>query len=257
MICQILTLRDNSIEMNKQRWIFLRGLTRAAFHWGDFPQIFRDAHPDWEVEFLEIPGNGILNHRDTPIDPVTVIKEISEQSQFIKEGKSFHLCGISLGGMIALKWAELYPEQVESVAIINCSLSQYSPFYQRLSPKLYRKIVTTLLSRGVLNKEQIILNITSNRPERYDHYLESFTEFSKNHKVQRKNFFRQLALANNIKITNLDKPLKVICSEGDRLCASQCSKVIARELKGSIYIHPTAGHDLPIDEPEWLAGLFK
>lgn len=239
-----------------QRWIFLRGLTRAAFHWGDFPKIFIEAHPDFEVEFLEIPGNGILCDRDTPIDPVTVIKELSEQSHFIKERKSFHLCGISLGGMIALKWAELYPEQVESVTTINCSLAQLSPFYQRLSPRLYKKIATTLLSRGVLNKEQIILNITSNKPERYDHYLESFSEFSKNHKVKRKNFFRQLALANNIKIQALNKPLKVICSEGDRLCSSACSKAIANEFKGTLIIHPTAGHDLPIDEPEWLSDQF-
>ncbi len=244
------------LEMEKKRWIFLRGLTRAAFHWGDFPEIFRAAHPDDEVEFLEIPGNGLLCESETPIDPVEAIRQISSQSQFVKDGKPFHICGISLGGMIALKWAELYPEQVLSVTTINCSLKQFSPFYQRLNPTLYSKIVRTLFSKGVFQKEQVILNITSNKPESISRYLERFVNFSKDHRIKRKNFFRQLVLANNIHIGQLKLPLKVICSEGDRLCSSACSKSIAAELKGALLIHPNAGHDLPLDEPEWLAAQF-
>lgn len=242
--------------MSKQRWIFLRGLTRAAFHWGDFPAIFREAHPDYEVEFLEIPGNGVLCDVETPIDPVETIRQLSLQSRFIKEGQSFNLCGISLGGMIALKWAELYPEQVESVSTINCSLSQCSPFYHRLSPKLYGKILRTLFSKGVFQKEQVILNITSNKRENFDKHLERFAEFSKKHPIKRKNFFRQLLLANNIRINEFRVPLKVICSEGDRLCSNECSKAIAQKFNGHLIVHPNAGHDLPIDEPEWLAGQF-
>lgn len=239
-----------------RRFIFLRGLTRAAFHWGDFPQVFKHAHPEDDVEYLDIPGNGLLSESETPTDPVEVIRQLSLQSRFVKEGRSFHLCGISLGGMIALKWAELYPEQVESVMTINCSLSQYSPFYHRLKPNLYFKILKTLFSKGVLHKEQVILSITSNRPENYDKYLEKFTEFSQAHKIKRLNFFRQLLLANHIQIDQLKVPLVVVCSEGDRLCSSQCSKVMARELKAQIRIHPLGGHDLPLDEPEWLAAQF-
>lgn len=243
-------------EMTKQRWIFLRGLTRAAFHWGDFPAVFRQAHPEFEVEFLEIPGNGVLFESVTPVDPVEIIRQISLQSRFVREGLSFHLCGISLGGMIALKWAELHPEVVESVTVINCSLADLSPFYKRLNPNLYSKILKTLFSKGVLQKEQVILNITSNKPENYERYLERFTDFSKNHRIKRSNFVRQLKLAGNIHVSHLKAPLKVICSEGDRLCSSDCSKAIAKNYNGELIIHPTAGHDLPLDEPEWLSSQF-
>lgn len=242
--------------MTKQRWIFLRGLTRAAFHWGDFPAVFRQAHPDFEVEFLEIPGNGLLFEQETPVDPVEIIRQISLQSRFVREGLTFHLCGISLGGMISLKWAELFPEQVQSVTIINCSLADLSPFYQRLNPNLYLKILKTLFSKGVLEKEQVILSITSNKRENYDRYLERFTDFSKKHRIKRSNFVRQLKLAGNIHVHELKVPLTVICSEGDRLCASDCSKAIARRYEARLIVHPSAGHDLPLDEPEWLASLF-
>lgn len=239
-----------------KRFIFLRGLTRAAFHWGDFQLIFRSTHPDYEVEFLEIPGNGILHNTDTPIDPVEAIRQLSLQSQFVKEGLSFHLCGISLGGMLALKWAELNPQQVESVTTINCSLAQFSPFYQRLNPDLYLRVFKALFSKGVFQKEQSILDITSNRKENHGKYLGPFTNFSKHHKIKRKNFIRQLILANKIHIENLKIPLKVICSEGDRLCSPNCSKAIAHHLHGQLAIHPDAGHDLPLDEPHWLADQF-
>jgi hypothetical protein len=139
------------------------------------------------------------------------------------------------------------------VTIINCSLKQFSSFYQRLNPTYYRKIISTLFSNNALIQEQVVLSITSNRAEKYDRYLHKFAEFSKHHPVTKKNFFNQLLLASRIKISSLHVPLKVISAINDRLVSQICSSEIAVNLKGKLVIHPMAGHDLPLDEPEWLA----
>ena len=93
-------LRDG---MNRKRWIFLRGLTRGNIHWGNFPELFKNANPDNEVEFLEIPGNGFLNNEITPTNIIQVIDLLKSKSNFCKENVPINICGISLGGMIALK----------------------------------------------------------------------------------------------------------------------------------------------------------
>lgn len=43
------------------RWIFLRGWTREASHWGAFPELFRRVVPDAPVTLVDLPGNGALH----------------------------------------------------------------------------------------------------------------------------------------------------------------------------------------------------
>lgn len=241
-------------RVGMNNWIFLRGLTRGNIHWGKFPEIFKELNPSAVVEFLEIPGNGLLSDEPTSTDPKEVIDQIRNRSKFISNNETFNVCGISLGGMVALKWAELYPTEILSVATINTSLSQYSPFYHRLAISNYGKIIWGLLACDEKEQEKIILEITSNNFSKAAFYLESFSEFSKNHQVTKANFIKQLLLASNIEIKKFPNiPLKVISSKMDRLVDSSCSDEVAKALGAKQLIHPTAGHDLPLDEPVWLA----
>lgn len=234
-------------------WIFLRGLTRGNIHWGAFPELFLAANPGAQVEYLEIPGNGFLSDQLTPTDPEEVIKFLRSISELAQSNATYHLCGISLGGMVALKWAQMYPDLVESVTVINTSLSQYSSIFQRLMPANYAKLLSALFNNVADEQEETILRITSNKFEQNKKYLDSFARFASEHKVTRSNFLRQLILAKNIHFHQFpDIKLNVLSAAKDRLVHSSCSGEIAKGLKGKLVIHPTSGHDLPLDEPEWL-----
>ena len=235
------------------RWIFLRGLTRGNIHWGDFPALFLEKNPEAEVEYLEIPGNGLLSFEITPTDPKILIDLLKNKSHVAQSSDTYHLCGISLGGMLALKWAELYPESIESVSIINSSLSQFSSFNKRLIPANYLSLMGTIFEHDSYLQEEKILKLTSNKSETNEKYLNLYAEFAAKYKVSTTNLFRQLILANNIRLQKFPKiKLKIFSSAQDRLVHSSCSVAIAKELSGRLSIHPTAGHDLPLDEPEWL-----
>lgn len=244
--------------MTNNNWIFLRGLTRGNAHWGNFPEIFKSLNPESEAEFLEIPGNGTLNKVDTLVDAKKIIYFLKRKSKFYsQEEMPVHLCGISLGGMVALKWAELFPQNIQSVSVINTSLQQCSPFYQRLLPQNYFKIISMLFESSAHDKELNILTITSNKPIENQNYLEAFAAFSTAFPVSKMNSIRQLILARKIKINKFPPlPLKIISSKMDRLVSPLCSDGIAKTLGGAQYIHPTAGHDLPLDEPSWLSEVL-
>lgn len=234
-------------------WVFLRGLTRGNIHWGDFPDLFLAANPGAQVEYLEIPGNGLLSSDQTPVNPEVVIDLLKRKSHLAQSNNSYHLCGISLGGMVALKWAQLHPGNIESVNVINSSLSQNSTFYERLRPGNYLPLLGALFNQETFEQEKIILRITSNKFEQNKKYLERYAQFAADHKVSRANFFRQLILANNIQLPQIPNVrLNVLSAAQDRLVHPTCSQQIANGLKGKLIIHPSAGHDLPLDEPEWL-----
>ena len=48
-------------------------------------------------------------------------------------------------------------------------------------------------------------------------------------------------------------PLLVLCSDTDRLVQASCSHAIAQHYGGTLACHPTAGHDITCDAPEWVA----
>lgn len=244
--------------MSNQNWVFLRGLTRGNIHWGDFPQVLKKNNPDVKMELLEIPGNGELFQQKSPTNCLEVIKILRASSQFCQTKTPFNICGISLGGMIALKWAELYPEELNSLVVINTSLKQFSPFTHRLLPHNYFNIIKSLCISSCHKQEQILLEMTSNDEVAWKKKISHYTQYATTHTISRKNFARQLLLAGNVFLEKipLKVPTKIICSKNDRLVFHGCSAEIANKLASKIYYHPTAGHDLPLDAPEWLAEML-
>jgi pimeloyl-ACP methyl ester carboxylesterase len=52
-------------------------------------------------------------------------------------------------------------------------------------------------------------------------------------------------------------PVLVLASAGDRLVDPGCSRSLAKAWKLPIAVHPTAGHDLALDDGPWVAAEVK
>ena len=48
-------------------WLLLRGLTREAGHWGEFPRRLGERLPEARVVALDLPGNGRLFRQPSPL----------------------------------------------------------------------------------------------------------------------------------------------------------------------------------------------
>lgn len=243
--------------MAGNRWMLLRGLARGNGHWGHFPKMLQAADPNIEIEFNEIPGNGTRFRETTPFDSPEVINIIRTQSKFRQAGRPFNLCGISLGGMVALDWAQRFPEDLVSVAVINTSLAQYSPFYRRMNLRNLFRILLSQLASSPLQREEAILRIVSNSREQRHKFVHEFAKFSSENPVSMLNVLRQMILANKIVLGgSLKVPVKVIVSDFDRLVHPSCSTAMASQLGVKLFRHLGSGHDLPLDDPKWLCEIL-
>jgi predicted alpha/beta hydrolase family esterase len=48
-------------------------------------------------------------------------------------------------------------------------------------------------------------------------------------------------------------PILLLASQHDKLVDSRCSQALAEAWGSLLMSHPDAGHDLPLDDPHWVA----
>lgn len=234
----------------KTQWLLLRGLTRGQYHWDKFPKMLQAKFPDDEVILIDLPGNGYRNKEISPI-------KIAEYTQDLRQKRvpkgALNIIALSLGAMVALDWMANYPQEITRAYLINTSAKGILPFYKRLLINNYLDIVKALFSSAYV-REQIVLKITSNNLEAQERVLLSFEKYAEMYPIQPLNLLRQLVASSHFHFPSSlpAGKIKVLVSQNDRLVSSQNSVEIAKILNTEPIIHPWAGHDLVLDDPDFV-----
>ncbi len=234
---------------NKSYFILIRGLLREQRHWGDFTQKLKQQFPLARIIPLDIPGNGCLHNQTSP----NTIAELTDAlRQQLPSRSQLNLIAISMGGMIAVDWMNRYPMEIKSTVLINSSLRNYSPFYQRLRWQNYGSIISCLFGTAE-QMDQLILKLTSNNQQNDNELLRLWKQWREQYPVTNKSAFKQLlAAAKFISNTKPMHPLFIVASRKDQLVDYRCSLALKKAWQSDYQEHSTAGHDLPLDEPNWL-----
>lgn len=235
-------------------WIFLRGLTRESRHWGEFIGQFQQALPHQTLVTLDLAGNGRLNHQRSVSRVEDMVADCRLQLALRHIAPPYHLLAMSLGAMVAVAWAQSRPEEVAAQVLINTSLRPFSPFYQRLRPANYARLLRLLLPAATPQDwERAILQMTSRGG--HEVVLPHWLALRHSHPVSRLNALRQLLAAARYAAPAqpLRTPTLLLGSAQDQLVSVQCTLALARQWRCEHRIHPTAGHDLPLDAGPWVA----
>ena len=233
-------------------FVLIRGLARGNAHWLDFPEHLRTAFPSSNIMCLEIPGNGERNSEQTPFDPMVIVNDF-RRAVFEKYSSPLCVIGISLGGMLALKWAEAFPNEIQKAFVLNSSLAQLSNPFLRLRPSAYAAVFSSIVIQDKTSREKSILKLISNLKMNDDFVSKKFVEIAYKSSTTISNFFRQLYLANRVRI--LGKPQSevfVLTAKNDKMVSYQCSVAIAKYLSAQYFVNLKAGHDLTLDDPDWV-----
>ncbi|MBY0369900.1 alpha/beta hydrolase [bacterium] len=242
------------MNQNTEVWVFLRGLVRESGHWGDFLQQFEKAIPGTKAIAIDLPGAGKRFSEKSPwklSDYVRSVRADFEQLGF--KGRPVHLFALSLGGMVALEWMRLYPAEIQRAVLVNTSLKGVNPFFRRLSPGAYWTVLRAFFDGSAHAREQRILRLTSAVDEWPKEELDRRDRLQADHPVTKSNAVRQILAATSTTEAGVRpvQPVLLLNSLGDRLVHPDCSRQIAERWKAPLRRHAWAGHDLPLDDPQW------
>ncbi|MBM4281359.1 MAG: alpha/beta hydrolase [Deltaproteobacteria bacterium] len=249
------------------RWLLLRGLTRERRHWLDFPAFFVDhvRGPDagpTDVITLDLPGFG--TQRELPVPPTVegFVEDIRARLQpLVRPGEPLGLVAVSLGGIVALTWLARYPQDFVCGAVINASMGDLSPLWQRMRPHNWPKIVAALVM-GVHARERMLLGMTRHQGN-LDQDALRHVEFAATAPPAKRAFLGQLTAAIKVKApSSITVPTFVLTSHGDELVSWRCSEAIAQLLSLPLKVHEgqgtqAAGHDLALDDPQWVCNRLN
>jgi pimeloyl-ACP methyl ester carboxylesterase len=239
-------------------WVLLRGLTREAGHWGPLPALLAERLPAARVTALDLPGAGVRHAFKSPTSIRATMEDCRVRLHALGVSRC-HLLAMSLGAMVAVEWAHRHPQEVASAVLVNTSLRPFSRFDQRLRPRHYPALLGVLWpGRDAQAREATVLRLTSRHHadgSAASHIVDDWVALRDAHPVSAANALRQLFAAARYRAPAQAPavPLKVLVGAGDALVDPGCSRRLAQAWRLPIAEHPTAGHDMALDDPRWVA----
>lgn len=233
--------------------ILLRGLIREHGHWGDFPALLQRAFPGYNVLTPDIAGNGDRNLEKSPLSIRAMMLDVRSQLTQSGARAPYHLIALSMGGMIAMDWAHCFPQELGPSVLINSSARNLNPVWDRLRPANYPGVLA--MACGLMHsraRERWIFRQTCRHAD--PRLIDDWCEIAVRRPVSNMNALRQLIAAARFHPSTPSRHLQLNCiaSAGDQLVNPRCSMRMASNWHLPIYLHPSAGHDLPSDDPTWL-----
>lgn len=240
-------------------WVLLRGLSRESGHWGVFPdhllRELRALQPAAQVVSLDLPGTGTQRRQASPTQVSAIVDACRAELQRRGVGGPVSVVGMSLGGAVLSDWANRYPAEVEAGVLINPSLRPFSELFRKPRPLNYLGLALLSLSRfSARMREERVLSLTT-RLTAPQTVIDRWLELQRQHPLGVRNTARQLlaSLRYRASRTRPAAPMLLLCSKADSLVDWRCSQAISRAWGAPLRLHTKAGHDLPLDDPQWVA----
>lgn len=236
-------------------WVLLRGLTREYRHWENFPQTLKSALPNATIILPDLPGSGIHHKEICPANIKDILEFIRADIGVHLFNKPMYILGLSMGAMITMEWLQRYPQECAGAVLMNTSLRGLSPFYQRLQPQSYWPLINNLFfTHSTRSRENTFFNLTCNLNPDRDKIINNWVLYAKENPVSRLNALRQLIAASRYKshVNKPQVPMLLLSGLADRLVNPLCSQTLAKHWKMPLESHATAGHDLTLDDGEWV-----
>jgi pimeloyl-ACP methyl ester carboxylesterase len=205
-----------------------------------------------QIELLDTHGNGNQSHLPSFVSIADNVRDLRARSRLAQDGP-VHLLTLSMSSMMALEWAHLFPGELASITIMNTSDGRLSGPHERLNIKNYRNILKSLRSiRDPFEFEMSLLEVIAQNVQDKEAVARAF---AKEPTTSVGNLTRQLLAASTFRLPKErpEIPILILGGRQDRFVNPVCTERIAKELDLPVAWHETAGHDIPLEFPDWVS----
>ncbi len=241
--------------------VLLRGLMREARHWGDFPKQLEACQGVGRVVCLDFPGIGTEEKRFFPPFLKEVVRDLRSRFQHREHEnlkQNWAILGFSLGGMAALEWVKMYPNDFKKIILLNTSAANSGKLWQRIKPESMLRVLKIFLEKDPVQREAQVIDMISNLRRRDSKLIQDWAHIAKMSHFSKATAINQLIAASQFKVPeSLAITSLVLTSRADRMVNYSNSLYVAKRLGSELHIHPTAGHDLTVDDPEWCLSKIR
>ena len=254
-------IEENYLKKNPYTWVFMRGLVRESRHWGKFIDKFANMliragveNPQDNFRFIELPGIGKKHQDRLSFNVRNEINKLNHELMETNASPPYAFVGVSLGALVGLQWEAFFPETFHRMVLINTSHVRINPVFHRLRLNHLVKKLPVLVSGDIRRSEEAILDLVCNNAELKKEILEEWVDIREKAPWGFRNLLEQLIFAIRAKWLpkrNSEKFL-FLGSLNDRLVNVNCTIDLMKSLNAPGAFHPSAGHDLSLDEPDWL-----
>ncbi len=244
-------------------WLLLRGLAREQRHWEDFPAILERTLPGTRVHRLDLPGAGTECARPSPLSVPAMADDVRRRWLELRERAEgadgpWGLLGISLGGMVSIAWCAAHPEDFARLVVVNSSLSDLSPAWHRMSLGSAANVARLLSTNDGVARERVVIAMTTRQCADVETRAARWARYQQDRPMKRVNVLRQITAAARYRAPRaVTTPMLVLIGARDGLCNPACPRAIADHYAAPYRVHPTGGHDLSTDAPEWMAAQVR
>jgi pimeloyl-ACP methyl ester carboxylesterase len=247
-------------KKNDDLFILIRGLGRETGHWGDFPKKLASQISGIQVKCIDLPGTGENIAMQSPKKMRGLSDFVRHEVQYFKMQNNLEAARVfvitpSLGGMIATDWMMNYPRDLSGAILINTSFASWSTFLQRLKPKAYQHILKIALNKkDPVARESAVVKMVSNHKDQREQHAKKWAEVYHERPIRHETILRQLLAAREFRPadTKPGAPVLLLSSANDQMVDPNCSEIIQRKWDCALIKHPWAGHDIPLDDPDWV-----
>ena len=232
--------------------LLLRGLIRESGHWFDWIERLQRRNEWSHIHVIDFPGVGTEWMRSCPVHLDQILEDVRTRLPHFETSPD--VLALSMGGMLALRWGELYGwDQFHTLALVNTSARDVAPFWERLNARQFPKIAKLFLSNNLKAREEVILELTAQNlsGERRENYLAHAIAIGEKRPLSKKTAFRQLLAAARFKApAEVSIPLFMAVSLEDRLVSPKCSLALSERYRVSPVLFPENGHDVVLESPD-------
>lgn len=245
------------VESSEKTVVFLNGVMASTNSWYSIAKVFEAL--DFKVVLHDFKGQ---LKSDKPQGPYTFKEHAEETKALLKHLKieKAHLIGTSYGGEVAMKFAALYPEEVESISIIDsvseldgimecvidswifsAALGNGEEFFKLLVPSIYGNTFIYNNQEALQQRAKAMNNIPI---DFFKGQIELYNTFKKD-----------VYMTNELK--DIKCPAMIICGSEDLLKRPKFSKIIHHNIKNSEYvIIPDCGHVAIFEKEEEIISIL-